>query len=392
MAITINSTPEAYPSMHDDLWYVVTSTNINQVNFKYVFDVCVNNYLIARIKTFADPASNKGIFNASNIIRNYWSSYFKPDAAQTQFFSYTGNDIYVSFEIKYGEEYDGSLYTNLASGNYKAFNFYNPLFRDPSTSYFQTYISQWLTNRNKSKLECSMTEHLYVGWMNTAAVTTNLSMTVQKYLPGGATDGSPVTSATAGYQSFLLCDLSPVAINYTLNSNVITSSTYQYGVKINYGGTSSDELKVLVACNPKLTPVTLHFLNQLGGYDSFMFRAVNRQIKNIERKQYERTNWQLNNTVMQNYDSYKKLHEGANVFSVNQSVTFTLQSDYITQTDFTWLSELIASSEVYMEQGGYYYPMAIKTSTWTEKVRVADKMFNMILEVDYGKKLNSQYR
>jgi len=36
--------------------------------------------------------------------------------------------------------------------------------------------------------------------------------------------------------------------------------------------------------------------------------------------------------------------------------------------------------------------MAIKTSTWSEKVRVADKMFNMILEVDYGKKLNSQYR
>lgn len=392
MAITINSTPEAYPSMHDDLWYVVTSTNVNQVNFKYVFDVYVNSSLVARIKTFQDPSTGRGVFNAANIVRNYWTGYFKPNASQTQFWSYTGTDIYVPFEIRFGEEYDGSLYTNLASGTYRAFNFYNPLFRDPSTSYFQPFISKWLTNRDKSQLECSLTEHLFVGWMNTAATTTNLSMTVQKYLPGGATDGSPVTSTTAGYQSFVLCDLSPAAINYTLSNNFITSSTYQYGVKINYGGTSSDELKVLVACSPKFTPVTLHFLNQLGGYDSFMFRAVNRQSRTIERKQYERTNWQLNNTVMQNYDSYKRMYEGANVFSVNQAVSFVLQSDYIGQTDFTWLSELIASPEVYLEQGGYYYPVAIKTSTWSEKVRVADKMFNMILEVDYGKKINSQFR
>jgi hypothetical protein len=391
MAITINSTPEAYPSMHDDLWYVVTSTNTNQVNFKYVFDVYVNSSLVARIKTFADPSSSKGIFNASNIIRNYWTSYFKPNTTTT-FWSYTGNDIYVPFEIRFGEEYDGSLYTNLASGNYKAFNFYNPVFRDPSTSYFQPYISKWLTNRDKSKLECAIGEHLYMGWMNTAASTPTLTMTVQKYLPGGATDGSPVTSSTETVQSFVLVDLSPAAINAELGQSLITAATYQYGVKINYGGNSSDELKIMVACSPKFTPVTLHFLNQLGGYDSFMFRAVNRQNKAIDRKQYERSNWQLNSGTMQSYDSYKRMYEGANVFSVQQGVSFRLQSDYIGQTDYTWLSELIASPEVYMENGGYYYPVAVKTASWDEKFRAADKMFNMILDVDYGRKINSQYR
>jgi hypothetical protein len=391
MAITINSTPEAYPSMHDDLWYVVTSTNVAQVNFKYVFDVYVNSSLVARIKTFADPASNKGIFNAANIIRNYWTSYFKPNTTTT-FWSYSGHDIYVPFEIRFGEEYDGSLYTNLASGNYKAFNFYNPIFRDPSTSYFQPYISKWLTNRDKSKLECSFGEHLYIGWMNAAASTTSLTMTVQKYLPGGTAEGSPVTSSSESTQSFVLVDLSPAAINAELGQNLITTSTYQYGVKINYGGTSSDELKILVACNPKFTPVTLHFLNQLGGYDSFMFRAVNRQSRTIERKQYERSNWQLNSSTMQSYDSYKRMYEGANVFSVQQGVSFRLQSDFINQTDFTWLNELIGSPEVYLENGGYYYPVAVKTATWDEKIRAADKIFNMNLEVDYGKKINSQYR
>lgn len=391
MAITINSTPEAYPSMHDDLWFVVTSTNTAQVNFKYVFDIYINNSLVARIKTFTDPSSGKGIFNAANIVRNYWSSYFKPNTTST-FWTYTGNDIYVPYEIRFGEEYNGSLYTNLASGTYRAFNFYNPLFRNPSTSYFQPYISKWLTNRDKDKLECSMTERLFAGWMNAAATTTNLTMTVQKYLPGGATDGSAVTSPTQSTQSFVLVDLSPAAINTYLAQNLITASTYQYGVKINYGGTSSDELKVMIACNPTFTPVSLHFLNQLGGYDSFMFRAVNRQSRSIERKQYERTNWLLNTNTMQQYDSFNRMYEGANVYAVQQDASFKLQSDYIGQTDFTWLNELIASPEVYMEQGGYYYPVAMKTSSWEEKIRAADKMFNMTLEVDYGRKINSQYR
>lgn len=391
MAITINNTPEAYPSLHDDLWFVVTSNNTSQVNFKYVFDVYVNSSLVARIKTFTDPASGKGIFNAANIVRNYWSSYFKPGTSPS-FWAYNGNDLYVPFEIRFGEEYDGSTYTSLATGTYRAFNFYNPVFRNPSTSYFQPYISKWLTNRDKTKLECSMTEHLFAGWMNAAATTTSLTMTVQKYLDGGAVDGSSVTSAAQSTQSFVLVDLSPSAINATLGSTLITETTYQYGVKINYGGTSSEEMKVMVACSPRFTPMSMHFLNQLGGYDSFMFRAVNRQSRSIERKQYERTNWQLNSTVMQQYDIYNRMYEGSNVYAVQQGVSFKLQSDYINQTDFTWLSELIASPEVYLEQGGYYYPVAVKTSSWEEKIRAADKMFNMTLEVDYGRKINSQYR
>lgn len=391
MAITINSTPEAYPSMHDDLWYVVTSNNTAQTGFKYVYDVYVNSSIVARIKSFPDPTSGKGIFNASNIVRNYWTSYFKPNPTQTVW-SYTGNDIYVNFEIRFGEEYGGVLYTNLSSGTYRAFNFYNPVFRNPSTSYFQPYISKWLTNRDKSKLECSLSEKLYVGWMNAAATTPTITFTVQKYLNGGSADGSPQTSANYTASSFVLLDISPAAINAHFGSTVISSSTYSYGVKINYGGTSSDELKILVACNPKFTPVTMHFLNQLGGYDSFMFRLVNKQSRNIQRKEYERLNWQLQTDTMRTYDTYNRMYEGSNVYAVSQDVSFKLQSDYVNQTDYTWLNELIGSPEVYMEQGGYYYPIAVKTTSWEEKLRAADKMFNMQLEVDYGRTINSQFR
>ena len=43
MAITIQSSPATYASMHDDLWFVASSTNVGETSFKFVYDVYVNN-------------------------------------------------------------------------------------------------------------------------------------------------------------------------------------------------------------------------------------------------------------------------------------------------------------------------------------------------------------
>lgn len=390
MAITINSTPEAYPSAHDDLYFVVTSDNVAQVGFKYVFDVYISSVLVTRIKLFPDPVNTKGIFNAGNIVRDYLSSYFKPNATSTAF-SYTGNDLYIGYEVRFGEDYGGTTYTNLASGTYKAFNFANPIFRDFSTSYYQPKISSWLTGRDVTKADCTMTERLFAGWMNTAGTTTSLTLTVQKYTQSG-TDGSPSTGGSVTCDSFVLFDLSPAAINTYLGSTFITATTYQYGVKVNYGGNQSAEFKIKLACEPRWTPVTLHFLNRLGGYDSTTFRLVNRREASVEKKSFEQMTWQYNSAAMTRYDSYKRINPGNSTFAVNEIVSFKLTSDYINQTDYLWLKDLITSPEVYYEQGGYYYPVAIGTNTWQEKIRAADKMFNFELNVQFAQKINSQYR
>lgn len=391
MAITINSTPENYPSAHDDLYFVVTSDNISQVGFKFVFDVLIDSVIVARIKLFPDPTSTKGIFNAGGIIRDYIAGYFKPNTTQTAF-SYTGNDLYVSYSIRFGEEYDGTTYTNLASGSYKAFNFVNPPFRDFSTSYYQPKINTWLTPRDISVAEVQMGEKLYAGWMNTAGTTTNLTLTVQKYLNGGSTDGTASTGSSVICSAFVLFDLSPGAINTYLGESFITASTYQYGIKVNYGGNQSAEFKIKLACNPRWTPVTLHFLNKLGGYDSFVFRLVNRQESSVEKKSYSQLGWQYNSGAMSRYDSYKRINAGNNTFAANETVSFKLMSDYINQTDYLWMKDLITSPEVYYEQGGYYYPVGVKTNSWSDKNRIADKMFNFELNIEFAEKINSQYK
>ena len=380
MAITVVQSPEAKASLHDDLWHIVTSNNTGNSGFKYVFDIYVSSSLVARLKAFPDPNEDCGIVNAGNVIRNYWASYFKPNPTQTAF-SCSTSGIFVAYTIKFGEEYGGTLYTNLTTANYEAFNYYNPIFRDWSTSYLNPFIGKWLTSRDRNSLEVGYTEKLYASWLNYGFpdVLQALKVTVN----GGA-EQTGTGNFTSALQIF---DVSPQAINAYFGSTVIPATATSYKVRINAG----DYLTIKIVCN-RYEVETLHFLNSLGGYDTMSFRLVNREERSAQREAYRRPGWELAADAISRYDTNKKMYAGEVNHAISQSVVFRLLSDYLTETDHNWLRDLVMSPEVYLEKNGYYYPVTIGTNNWTEKLRSADKMFTLSLEVFYSRSVNSQFR
>ncbi|MFN9960806.1 MAG: hypothetical protein ACK55I_47600, partial [bacterium] len=72
--------------------------------------------------------------------------------------------------------------------------------------------------------------------------------------------------------------------------------------------------------------------------------------------------------------------------------SYTLNSDWVSLTEYTWILDLIASPEVYMEDNGYYIPVKVNTNSWTEKKRYADKTYNVTLGIEFGSKAYSQFR
>jgi hypothetical protein len=86
------------------------------------------------------------------------------------------------------------------------------------------------------------------------------------------------------------------------------------------------------------------------------------------------------------------MYAGTIPLSITQRPAIKLVSDFVNETDYNWLKELINSSEAYLEENGYYYPMNITTSNWTQKRNYADKNFNLELDLDYGRNIHSQYR
>ena len=387
MSITVNSSPNADASIHDALYHVVTSTNIAQPNFKYVFDVYVNSVQIARVKLFQDVTTSKGIFNAEKIIRNYITNYFLPTTSLTSF-KYTSNNIRLSYEIKYGEEYGGTTYTNLTSATYTVWNYYNDAFTLPNAYLISSYSYKWLTNR--TSFESIYDDPVFVSFLSDSD-SKNLKLKVTVY----DSSWTALTDVTGPYvlcNRFTILDLCPAAINAYMTSVIDTETDYGYGVQVYDGTTYSDEIRFVITCNARFTPVNIYFLNQLGGYDSFAFRLVNKRTDSFEHKSFQKLDWTYSSGSMVRYNSSNVINAGSVDYGIDKSVSLKLSSDYISIADNNWLRELIASPEVYMLKNNFFYPVVIKSTTWEEKIAVADKMVQFNLDIDLGKKFNSQYR
>lgn len=394
MAITINSSPNTYQSFHEDLWFVVSSTNTGQTNFKYVFDVYINGTLVSRVKSFPQPSTGKGIFNAANIVRNYWSSYFKPSATA---FSYVGSDIRINYIVKYGEEYGGTLYTNLDETDTDAFNYYPNLLNGASAYdgqwYETTYPSRLLTNRDQLNFTTRRSNgKCFVSLLNTSINTPlNWYFEVTRY---GNLTPSIVAGGNVSVTDYAMLDLSPASINAYLGSSFINSNTERYLVDFYESDQNQFAVNVAIICEPRYTTIPIHFLNSLGGYDTINFSLVNKESRSFERKSFEQIDWQLSGNVMSRTDNFGRFNGGSVQFATAQTITYKLISDWLNLTDYNWIKELIGSPEVYMEDttNGYYIPVKISTSSWTEKKRYADKVYNLELDIEFGSKAYSQYR
>jgi hypothetical protein len=399
MAITINSAPANYSSLHSALYFVVSSTNSAQTNFKFVCDVYVNGNLVTRLKSFPQPSSSKGIFNVAPIVRNYWNSYFKPSSSAI---SYTGNDIYVEYEVKFGEEYSGTTYTNLEEQSAFAYNYVQDFLYNPTSDAFITpakydtsYAGFYLTNRDKTQVSFPAsligTGRLFTSFLSDAENTAkNLSLDITRV--NGATSTN-FTGSTQSWEDFALLNISPAAINAYLGSEVITDATTYYDVKAKIAGVQTDVIRVNLSCT-QYDVIPLHFLNSVGGYETFHFTLVNRQSRSIERQSFERLQYEYESatTAMDMVDAYGRLYGGSIPFTTKQKLTYKLISDWINFTDYNWLKELIASPEVYLQRGSQYVPVNISTTSWQEKKRFADKTFNLELDIDVAYQINSQYR
>lgn len=378
MAITVNSTPASYSSAHDSLWYVVSSGNSTQTNFKYVFDVQIGGATIATVKNFPD-SGNYGVFDPAPIIRNYFSSGFSTSGYNL--LQYGDGFLHVDYTIVFGEEYGGTTYTNLTSSTGKAWNYAV----DPFHTSISTYANKFLTTRDRTAGQVITGEKFYITYFN--ADSANVTATIQKLNEDGTNSGSSSTGSGLGTNHGLILDLSPYAINTYLGSTFITASTYAWRVTI-----GSDSIVVKQVCAPRFTPVQLVFQNKFGGYDSYVFRLLSRQSQRTTRSTYKSNEYQRVGTSM-TYKASSGVHfGGTQAFAGNVQYGYKVVSDYMSAADYDLGAQLISSNEAYLYRGDDYLPIIMRETSWEEKNDTADKIFNYELNFDLGVKQQTQYR
>ena len=382
MAITSVAVPGSYTSAHDSLWHIVSSTNVAQSSFKYVFDIQIGGATVATLKNYPD-SGNYGVLDVAPIIRNYLGSGFNPSGHSL--LHYAGSFLFVDYTILFGEEYGGTTYANLTSATAKGWNYSLNPFRDS----ISTYANKFLTTRDRTAGEVMNGEKFYITYFN--ANLSAVTATIQKINEDGSNSGSPSTGGTLSSLSSLILDLSPYAINTYLGTSFIASTTYGYKVTI-----GSDTMIMKQVCAPRFTPVNVVFQNQFGGYDTFGFRLLSRQQKSFKRTTYQTAEYQRSGTSMAHKSSSGVHYGGVQALATQIDYSYLVTSDYISALDYALGAELLASNEVYLHitkvDSEDYYPIIMKDTNYQEKVSTSDKLFNYQLQFDLGQKQYSQFR
>lgn len=395
MAITIVNNPPNDSSLHDEIWITASSTNAGTTNFKFVFDIKINGTTVSRSKIFPNPTDTYGYFNAAPILRSFMTTYFEPSGSSILVASNSKNAVAYNLEIR--EEASGGIpVLPDASANFVGWNFYYPAFSDlyasgnvtlenVYTNALANYKDNFLTERDINDIKIKFGDKFFVSYLKYE----HPSYTA--YVRTLNEAGSVVASYNAALSmtgSFNLFNLSASSINTWAGSTLITENTYAYEFYIVSSGGSSRVLRLQHDCS-KYTSYNVHFLNRLGGYDTFNFSLVNRKSVEVERENFTKADWQQTSGRMQTWDAYNRYNETKVPYSVRHKNKIRLTSDWVSEINYNWLEQLVASTNAYLEAQSFYLPLYITNNNYEYKISGVDKLFNLEIEAEIPKNINA---
>jgi len=315
-----------------------SSTIYNKDNFKWIGEVVVDGNTIVKLKhPIYYQSTNKGVFNIGRILESYVSHDFTYSDTAASGCTNSAKD----YTFKVGYEYSNSPtgevteYLNQANTSGSVWNsalnpydfvsFDSDTYTDSTRKFLTSVRSQTIHRTQKTWLYAirGAATNLRIVYSDNTTSTINVPNVRMIRVPVNLT-----TPAGATYFDCFLRDVDGAQI----------SETYRFYIK--------DE------CS-KYETYDLFFLNRLGGFDSFRFNRVSDSFNNVQYYQ----------------ESKQKL---------------TLFSNWINDTESTWLRELVESPVVFVWDGSILRSANITNPMYEEKKWINDKMFNLQLDIEFS--------
>lgn len=133
--------------------------------------------------------------------------------------------------------------------------------------------------------------------------------------------------------------------------------------------------------------IQLLFINQMGGNEFWYFNKDSKRTVNLDRQEF--------NKVLA--PVYNVGDRGRTVYSTVSKDVWRINTDWISEYDYSYLEQLILSPEVFWVKdngngGTYNYPIVIVNKDYPIKTMLRDGIFNMTLdfEMAYDKNVISQ--
>lgn len=402
MSLTIQHNPSTYHSVHGDLIFTVVdivkaSDPVSYPDYKYVADVYIGAELVAREKAVPHPDTKIGIFNLSNIIRNYVANSFSPTANAIRAQQLGLGEFNIVSTVKFGEEFGFTLYTNVTVDSARTYyNHYNGRMVGDLTL-LDNYLDKPITVRPLTTPVRDDSRFNFIPYLPTD--TDNVTVTVKAYTLAGAllnTYTTNIVPSAANTQQ--LYNASVAAINTASPGFIVGGLTGYYTVQfVNPNITDEPIYRFDMKCEAKYEVFTLHFMNKFGGMESRDFTKVSRKTIDIERSEFGKLGYTMDVSGVISYSNANKVYnETRQAYSRQYKEKMILNTDILTDEEYTWLGDLILSTMVYVEvlsgSDSYFLPCAIVENNYDFRKAVNDKLTNLTLNIEFGEQFNSQYR
>lgn len=385
MAITINTNPTAGSSVHDNMWHVVSSDNSGQTDFKFVFDIWVNGVQKIRVKQFPEPTTGKGYFDAGPTVRNSMTyQWFEPTNASAYVDEPDMNgEAGIVYALRVGEDFSGITTLNMASGETSGYNWAPPMFKRRAIS-LADKVNKWFTNRPLTGTT-KLAENLFIPFYTDAAT---LTLHCQKFDASNNQIGSTLNGSAVPIEfRFVQMNIGTTALSATLSTTFDDSVKY-YDVWFN----SLEKFRVYLVCNPKYTPIPIHFVNRWGMYDTHSFDLANKLSMDVERKGFGQRDYKFNSNAVDYYSTANRYYEGKINYSNKAMWSYKLNSDALNDSEYEWMADLFTSPQILMEIDSYFYPVTIKKTNYDYNKFVIDRLKAFEVEFEFNSSRYTQLR
>jgi len=392
MTYSIISSPPNYSSAHGNLIWVLLFDDLlsnpdDHKDYKYIAYVYIGSSTteVARIAAVPQPVTKFGVFNLGDVIRNYVSSVFNP-AANSIVAQQTGvNEFFTNITVKFSQEDNGEESTGVDDTQRTYFNHYNGRMAGITTS-LAAFTNKVAANRPLLNYINSGDPYCFLPYFPTTA--SSVAIQVRAYAGTtlqGTYNGNITPSAAFNLQ---ILNIAPPAVN-AVSGGLINAATTHYTVQVNSGVVYTFK----ITCEAVYNSYTLHFLNQYGGFCSRNFTKLSRKSISITKTDFGRLPYTIDASGQVNYYNSNKIYnETRSTYASQYKEKMTLNTDIITDEEYTWLADLVLSPLVYMELNGYFVPIAITATNYEYKKRMNDKLTNLQLDIEFGEQFNAQYR
>lgn len=412
MAMTLKSEPVKIGSGHNDNIYVIDSDNKTSTNYKYILDVYINGVRIARLKNNPNPNfSNYGIFNVTKIVQSYLNSDYFTAAEVLDYIQ-----PYVIYNVKFSERYEalGAEVTNddviVSSSRYvynTSFNYVeSTIFEEGAAVASNLLHRKFITNRLEPISVPSLRDFFIQGHtIFSDIIISSFALKLTTYTGLNHTGTASLTTfpAIINRQNDFIANFGTQGLS---NAGVSLTGIESYKIELYQDGIILQDTIYfnIDLCEPKYEILHFVFMNHLGGFESVYFTKASRKRIEVDRKIMQGQGTKFNETTFKvdKKDSNGTFYEAQKVFGARYVEKLKVNSNWLNDQEYVWLTDLITSPVIYLEEtipanigvtaSTVYIPVRLTNNEYEIKKKVNEKLTQIELEFDLGFNNYSQIR